>query len=504
MKSLIRLFFGTAIVLLTVAAMAFIPKPNSKIYASAYENVLGTSMEIKILSAKEALATKAEEAAMKEIDRLNKILSGYDANSEFSHWMQSGGKAVVVSPELFEVLSLFEQWKIKTNGALDASAETISKVWKQAAKENHLPSDAQMKNAVMQVQQQHYILNEANHTAQRLTNAPLILNSFAKSYIMNKAADVALSVKGAEAVVLNIGGDIVIRGAHTEQVLIADPKADAENDLPIAKVNVQNKTIATSGNYRRGVSIDGKWYSHIVDPRTGKAADEVISATVIADNSVDAGALATALNVLNKEEAQQLASGVKGAEYLIITKEGVEIKSKGWDAAAMPLVAKQNTIVNADNKQKTWDPKYELAINVELATVEGMRVHRPFVAVWIMDGNKKPLRQLAVWFNKPKWLPDLRSWYAAYGDTFTAGSNASVSSTSSATRAPGKYTLKWDGKDDAGNLVPDGKYTINVEAAREHGTHQFMTQEIDVKKQTQWSIAGNIEVASVSLEYRKK
>jgi hypothetical protein len=199
-----------------------------------------------------------------------------------------------------------------------------------------------------------------------------------------------------------------------------------------------------------------------------------------------------------------LASGVKGAEYLIITKDGVEIKSKGWDAAAMPLVAKQNTIVNADNKQKTWDPKYELAINVELATVEGMRVHRPFVAVWIMDGNKKPLRQLAVWFNKPKWLPDLRSWYAAYGDTFTAGSNASVSSTSSATRAPGKYTLKWDGKDDAGNLVPDGKYTINVEAAREHGTHQFMTQEIDVKKQTQWSIAGNIEVASVSLEYRKK
>ena len=134
-------------------------------------------------------------------------------------------------------------------------------------------------------------------------------------------------------------------------------------------------------------------------------------------------------------------------------------------------------------KDKLWDPKYELAINLELATIEGMRVHRPFVAVWVVDENKKPLRQIALWYNKPRWLNEMRSWYSVYGSQVTEGDN-NISSTSSATRAPGKYTLKWDGKDDAGNLVPEGIYTVYIEAAREHGTHQLMSQEINIKKAT--------------------
>ena len=156
----------------------------------------------------------------------------------------------------------------------------------------------------------------------------------------------------------------------------------------------------------------------------------------------------------------------------------------------------------AKNKDKLWDPNYELAINLELATIEGMRVHRPFVAVWVVDEKKKPLRQIALWYNKPRWLNEMRSWYAVYYDKFSSGGN--ISSTTSATRSPGKYSLKWDGKDDAGNFVKEGKYTIYIEVAREHGTHQLMTQQIDVKKQTHFDFAANTEVASASLDYRKK
>jgi hypothetical protein len=97
----------------------------------------------------------------------------------------------------------------------------------------------------------------------------------------------------------------------------------------------------------------------------------------------------------------------------------------------------------------------------------------------------------------------MRSWYAAYHDKFSAA-NVSISSTTSATRGPGKYTLKWDGKDDDGNLVNQGKYTVYIEIAREHGTHQLITQEIDVKKQTHLDLTGNTELASASLDYRKK
>ncbi len=167
-------------------------------------------MEIKISANSERNAVNAEDAALAEVDRLNKILSGYDNSSEFSRWMKADKKPIAVSTQLYEVLSLFEQWRIKSSGALDASAETISKLWRDAGKQNRVPASAEIINAVKLVRKQHYILNEQDHTAQRFDDAPLILNSFAKSYIMNKAANAVLASGGVAGVVVNIGGDILV------------------------------------------------------------------------------------------------------------------------------------------------------------------------------------------------------------------------------------------------------------------------------------------------------
>ena len=486
-----------------LTSAAFPPGENSKVYISNYENILGTSLEIKTDAVSEQQATAAEEAALNEIDRLNKILSGYDAKSEFSRWMKAEKKPVVVSPELYEVLSLFEQWRVKSNGALDAAAETISKVWRDAAKQNRLPSSKELADAVNLVKQQHYVLNAQGHTAQRTSDAPLILNSFTKSYIMNKAADAAMATAGVRGVVVNIGGDILVRGEHVEQVQVSDPKADAENDPPIAEVQINNKTIATSGNYRRGEMINGKWYSHIVDPRTGMPAGNVISSTVIAGNATDAGALATALSVLSPEEGGKLVATIPGAEYMLITADGKQFESAGWKKAELPLKKPVANSAPLAAKDKLWDPNYELAINIELATIQGMRVHRPYVAVWVVDADKKPLRQIALWYGKPRYLDEMSSWYATYYDKFSTGAG-NISSTTSATRSPGKYTLKWDGKDDKGNLVKQGTYTIYIEAAREHGTYQLMTQDIAVKQPQHIDLAGNTEITSASLDFRKK
>ena len=96
----------------------------------------------------------------------------------------------------------------------------------------------------------------------------------------------------------------------------------------------------------------------------------------------------------------------------------------------------------------------------------------------------------------------MRLWYSTYYDVFTSENN-NISSTTSATRGPGKYTLKWDGKDDKGNLVKQGKYTINIEVAREHGTYQLYNQEMEFKKPEQVTLAPNTEIASASLDYHK-
>jgi len=104
---------------------------SSRMHVAHYENVLGTSLEIKTAVATDRQAAMAEETVLKEVERLSKILSGYDNNSEFSQWMKTSHQAVHISKELFTVLSLFDQWRGKTSGALDPSAELINQVWKK-------------------------------------------------------------------------------------------------------------------------------------------------------------------------------------------------------------------------------------------------------------------------------------------------------------------------------------------------------------------------------------
>jgi thiamine biosynthesis lipoprotein len=503
MKNILKRLTGAVLLLIIFSSNTIKPENTYKLHISNYENVLGTSMEIKIVAKTDNNANNAEKTALAEIDRLNKILSGYDATSEFSRWMKAGKKETAVSTELYDVLSLFDKWRVKSNGALDASAETISKVWRDAEKSNRLPSSAEINNAVNIVQQQHYILNEQNHTVLRTSNAPLILNSFAKSYIMNKAAGVAISMTGVSGLVINIGGDVLVRGTHTEKIQISNPKADAENDAPIGQIQVTNKTVATSGNYRRGEQINGKWYSHIVDPRTGQPATGIISSTVIANNATDAGALATALNVLSPEDGAKLAATIPGAEYMMITTSGKQIESDGWKSIEVADHKSEITPTNYTLKDKLWDPNYELAVNIELANLQGFRSRRPYVAIWVVDGDKKPVRQIALWYNKDRYLHEMRSWYSAYYAASMSG-NDNLTSSTSATRSAGKYTLKWDGKDDKGNLVKQGTYTVYIEAAREHGTYQLITQAITPDNPQHFDMAGGTEISSLSLDYRKK
>ncbi len=473
--------------------------PAVKIYSSNYENVLGTSFELKVEATSEKLSEKAEKIALAEIDRLNKILSSYDKLSEVSLWQQTHNIDVPISKELFEVLALFDEWTTRTNGALNASAAVAIASWKQAVKNNAIPTQHELISDVAAMNKKHWTLNVKDQTARHLTTEPLLLNTFVKSYIINKASDKVMSLPGITYAVLNIGGDIKIVGNQQEQIKIADPKAHSENDQPLARLKVGNKAIATSGNYRRGFQVGKEWYSHIVDARTALPVKEIISSTVIADNPVDAGALATAFNILTLEESEQLTKTISGIEYLIITKSGEQISSSGWKNLEIENNIEKPTTLHAAIK---GDPDFELLVELELASFEG-RSHRPFVAVWVEDDNKESIRNVALWYNKPRWLHDLRRWYSKHGDLFMQNPTQTESVTG-ATRSAGKYTLKWDGKNNEGKQVAAGKYTIYLEAAREHGTYQLIKKEIEWNnKATHIDLPSGVEIVSASLDYRK-
>ena len=487
----------TVFLLLTVVTGKAFPPGSAKpyrLFVSHYENILGTSLELKVSAGSTVASEKAEAAVLKEISRLADILSGYNPHSEFSQWMKTAQTPVRVSPELFEVLGLFDQWRIRTDGALDASAEVITKLWKQAAATGRLPSDADLVRAVNQVKQPHWRLDSTGRTATHLSNAPLMLNSFAKSYIIRHAADAGRAIDGVDAIIVNIGGDLVISGHVNETVLISDPKDDAENADPIDQVQVSNQAVATSGNYRRGELIAGHWYSHIVDPRTGQPAGRILSATVVAPNATDAGALATAFNVLSPEESVRLAATIPGAQYLIITAAGDRIASPGW----------KDLETKAPPQPAHAPGNFELLVNLEVNMQVGANNYkRPYVAVWVEDEDHSSVRAISVWRGETRYLRELKSWYLRYGDTYRSDMKFGGSITS-ATRPAGKYTLKWDGNDDQGNPVKPGKYVIKIEVAREHGTYQIMRQEIDCDNQPKViNLTGNVEISSASLDYRK-
>ncbi|MDR3701162.1 MAG: DUF2271 domain-containing protein [Candidatus Sulfopaludibacter sp.] len=475
--------------------------PRERTYAFHYENVLGTSLELKVGAASPEDAGRAEQAVLGEIEREAKILSSWDPASEFSRWERTRGEAVPVSPELLEVLGLFDQWRDRTGGALDASAEAVTRVWKQAEARQQVPSDADVAAAVAAVRQKHWQLDASNHTATHLDATPLALNSFAKSYIAGHAADAALAEDGVRRVVVNIGGDLVVRGEGSELVDVADPKFDAENAPPIAELQINGRAVATSGNYRRGEAIGGRHYSHIVDPRTGMPADQILSSTVVAANPADAGAMATAFSVLPPAESRRVAAGIPGAEYLLIASNGARFMSPGW--AALAFAARPAAAAAPPPPGPVWDESMELTVTVDLARLDG-RARRPYLAAWVEDGDKFPVRTIALWFQRERWLPELRAWYRADRLRAMAEGSDITRSVSSATRSPGHYTLQWDGKDNQGKLVKPGKYTVYIECAREHGGYDLFHKDIDFNgTPAKTQLPGGSEIASASLDYHK-
>jgi hypothetical protein len=114
------------------------------------------------------------------------------------------------------------------------------------------------------------------------------------------------------------------------------------------------------------------------------------------------------------------------------------------------------------------------------------------------------VRTIALWFGKYKYLHELRAWSREESLRSVSEDTHIMNSISSATRPPGKYSFRWDGKDDFGSPVKAGKYTVMIEAVREHGSYQLMHQEMDFSgTPKQFQLPGDVEIASTTLDYHK-
>jgi thiamine biosynthesis lipoprotein len=343
-------------------------------------------------------------------------------------------------------------------------------------------------------------LDVSRQTATRLVDVPLSINAMAKGYIIDSVGDKAMkSAEPPGQLVINVGGDLRIWGDRKTNVAITSPFRESE--LPIAHVEFSDHAIATSGNYRRGFEIDGERFSHIVDPRTGRPTDRIPGVTVLAPTAAMADALATAFSVLTDEESLEIANRTPYVECLIVLKSGELAKSKGWDSFSTEHAA-------AESKSKTESANKELVVGFEIARpANARRFRRPYVAVWVEDEDGFPVRTLVLWIMEskpgPRWHRDLRRWFNSDRYRQLVDDKQLIGTVSSATRPSGKYKTVWDGNDDNGDQCKNGKYTLFIESAREHGTYQLIQSEFQLGGEDFTSeLKGNVEISAASLDYR--
>jgi len=492
--------------MLIMGGLSVLPlcRPSADQFNFHHEGVLGTSLDLSIESDSATTAGNAEAYALKEIARLSEIFSSYSDSSELSQWLQTQNQPVVVSKELSTVFEMMDRWQEASLGAFSPATDELARLWRTGVETGEAPDAEAIRSAAKKASERHWKRNPESASLTRLSDARLTLNSIAKGFIIDLTGKGLLqNFPATQSCMINIGGDLRLFGSSETEVHISDPFDGAEN-VTIEAIKISGDTaIATSGNYRRGFKIGDKHYSHIFDPRSGYPVDHIASSTVLAPSAADADALATIFSVLKAEQSLALANRLPGVECLLIEKDGSRRESEGWNAYRIPAKHPSPQFQVAQATQ--WNEQFEFVINFQLNRISGRRYRRPYVAVWITDADKIPVKTLSLWIQKERWLPDLKSWYRddklrqLYDDTDL------VETVSSATRPPGKYRLKWDGTDDLGLPTKPGNYFLQIEVTREHGTYQIVRKELTIHNEPfKIDLEGNTELKSATIEYRRK
>lgn len=138
-------------------------------------------------------------------------------------------------------------------------------------------------------------------------------------------------------------------------------------------------------------------------------------------------------------------------------------------AAAIALL----TLTLSTNRVSAAGPQKPAKVNIELALKQQQgEYHPPYVAAWIENSKKKPVRTLLLWRKEPKWLKDIRRWWRRVGRK----SPALVDAITSATRSAGSYSLSFNTTDDTQQPLPNGDYTLYIEVVREKGGRALLKQ----------------------------
>lgn len=264
---------------------------------------------------------KAMKLAFDEIERIDKLMNVYDRSSEVSRINQMAGKAAVkVSKETLEVITQAIRFARLTDGAMDITISPLMDLWGFRDDNKKIPSEGEIKARLPLLDYRKVMVNEADSTV-KLTSLgmQIDLGAITPGYAVDRAIQV-LKNAGIQNALVNAGGEIYSIGSPPKRkawrIGIRHPRKPGEL---LGVVEMSEKGVSTSGDYENFFEVDGRKYCHIIDPKTGRPVEGIMSVTVIAKNTTEADALSTALFPLGAEKGLKLIESLDGVDVIIVT-----------------------------------------------------------------------------------------------------------------------------------------------------------------------------------------
>ncbi len=298
--------------------------------------LMGSRFDLTVVAEGADAGARYLEEAVLEIQRIERLISSWDVNSQTSAINQAAGvHPVKVDPELFALIQRTVGLSRLTDGAFDITYASMDRLWRYDGSMKALPSAEDIQESVARVGFQKMVLDAAEMTVFLPTTGMKIgFGAIGKGYAADRARS-KLQTMGVSAGIINASGDLTAWGQQPDGtdwlVAITNPlnKAKAFAWLP-----VDGRAVVTSGNYEKFVRFNGTRYAHIIDPRTGYPSTGLISVTIFAPKAELADALATAVFVMGVRTGIDFINQLPAVDVVIVdeankvhTSEGINLQT---------------------------------------------------------------------------------------------------------------------------------------------------------------------------------
>lgn len=292
------------------------------------DGIMGTRIVVELWADDVFAGNKAIDAVVAEMERIDRDMSTYKPDSEVSRVnAQAASGPVKISAELFELLNTALEYSQITGGAFDITYASVGFMYD--FRKHQKPSESQIRSALPAVNFRHVVLDQAQRTV-RFTQAGvrIDLGGIGKGHAVDRGIAILKSL-GVQHALVTAGGDSRILGDRFGTPWVIGIRHPDDKNKVIAKIPLDNTAISTSGDYERYFDEAGQRYHHILDPRTGRSASKVRSATILADTATRTDGLSKTAFVLGPDEAMKLYNRLGDVDAILVTLEGKVLYSKG-------------------------------------------------------------------------------------------------------------------------------------------------------------------------------